>query len=121
MIYGAFDKFGFWIGNEEAGLFLLELFHAVFLAASFGVVLTYLPSRVGVPVELAAGLTLFVALVPVYGRLSMSVVKDLTFMPFYLLWLVVYIEYARRTIARCKIPVAFLLLVYLIVDTLHVN
>lgn len=107
LIYGAFDKFGFWIGNEEAGLFLLELFHAVFLAASFGVVLTYLPSRVGVPVELAAGLTLFVALVPVYGRLSMSVVKDLTFMPFYLLWLVMYIEYARRTIARCKIPVAF--------------
>lgn len=107
LIYGAFDKFGLWMGNEQLGLFLLSLFHALFLSFSFGVVLVYLSARVEVPVNLSIGLTVFVALVPVYGRLSMSVVKDLTFMPFYLLWLVMYIEYIRRTIGRIKVSSRF--------------
>ena len=107
LIYGAFDKFGLWMGNEQLGLFLLSLFHALFLSFSFGVVLVYLSARVEVPVNLSIGLTVFVALVPVYGRLSMSVVKDLTFMPFYLLWLVMYIEYIRRTIGKVKVSSRF--------------
>ena len=107
LIYGAFDKFGLWMDNEQLGLFLLSSFHALFLSFSFGVVLVYLSARVEVPVNLSIGLTVFVALVPVYGRLSMSVVKDLTFMPFYLLWLVMYIEYIRRTIGKVKVSSRF--------------
>lgn len=107
LIYGAFDKFGLWIGNEQLGLFSLGLFHVLLLTVSFAIVLTYLPARVGVPTNLSIVLTLFVALVPAYGRLSMSVVKDLTFIPFYLLWLVMYIEYIRRTIGKIKVSGRF--------------
>ena len=107
LIYGAFDRFGLWAGNEQLGLFLLSLFHALLLSFSFGIVLTYLTARVGVPFNLSIVLTLFVALVPAYGRLSMSVVKDLTFMPFYLLWLVMYIEYIRRIVGKIKISSRF--------------
>lgn len=107
LIYGAFDGFGLWMGNEQLGLFLLSLFHVLLLSFSFGVVLVYLPTHVGVPIKLSIGLTLFVALIPAYGRLSMSVVKDLTFMPFYLLWLVMYVEYVRRTIRKIKISGKF--------------
>lgn len=107
LIYGAFDKFGLWIGNEQLGLFSLGLFHVLLLTVSFAIVLTYLPARVGVPTNLSIMLTLFVALVPAYGRLSMSVVKDLTFIPFYLLWLVMYIEYIRRTIGKIKVSGRF--------------
>lgn len=107
LIYGAFDKFGLWMGNEQLGLFSLGLFHVLLLTVSFAIVLTYLPARVGVPTNLSIMLTLFVALVPAYGRLSMSVVKDLTFIPFYLLWLVMYIEYIRRTIGKIKVSGRF--------------
>ncbi len=107
LIYGAFDRFGLWVGNEQLGLFLLSSFHTLLLSLSFGVVLIYLTARVEVPINLSIVLTLFVALVPVYGRLSMSVVKDLTFMPFYLLWLVMYIEYIRRIAGKIKISGRF--------------
>lgn len=108
VIYGAFDAFGRSIGNVEVGLWLMVLAHAVLIAFALGCMLCHLGSRMAIaPHWCAAGLA-FYALMPAFGRLNAAVVKDLTCMPFLLLWLVAFMEYVRRIRARARIGAGFM-------------
>lgn len=114
LLYGAFDRLGFALGNEAYGLFILAVLQTMLCAAAVALLLCYLGGRLHVPARLCAiGLTWYCA-VPIFGRLSMSIVKDSTFMPFFLLWLTVYMEYVRRIRTNERIavwiPVALVIL-----------
>lgn len=108
LLYGWFDSFGVQIGNEALGLWLLAVLHMVLLAIAFGIMITYCSSRPGLSWKFGVVATLFCMLVPIYGRLAMSVVKDLTFLPFFITWSVMYVEYIRRVRMGNKLGFWFL-------------
>lgn len=112
LIYGAFDHLGLAIGNEALGLMLLSMLHAIAIAAALGVSISYLGGKLRLSWRLCFTITAIYALIPIFGRLSMSVVKDLTFMPFYLLWSVLYAEYIRRVQRKEHLGWRFLLAFY---------
>ena len=96
LIYGFFDKLGLAMGSEAWGLWLLALIQTMSMAFVFGVVFNYLCAVFKLSWKFGAFFTLFTALVPVYGRLTAVVVKDMTALPFFLLFVVLFIEYVRR-------------------------
>lgn len=112
LMYGAFDHLGLAVGNEALGLMLLAIVHVIAITAALGITISYLGGRLGVSWRLCLVITAGYALIPVFGRLSMSVVKDLTFMPFYLLWSVLYVEYIRRVQREERLGWRFLLAFY---------
>ena len=112
LIYGAFDKLGLWMGSEAWGLWLLALLQTVLCALAIGLTLNYLGGVMRLDWRFCAAATAFMALVPIYGRLMMSVVKDSTVMPFFLVLMVLVMEYIRRV--RAGIPLGPWLIVGLI-------
>lgn len=114
VVYGAFDALGLSIGNEAAGLWLLALVQAVALAVSFAILLVYLGARAGIGWQWCVCGTVFYGLVPIYGRLVMSVVKDMTFMPFYVIWSVMFVDYVRRLRSGERISPRFLIVFLLL-------
>ncbi len=107
LLYGAFDQWGVSIGNEALVMWLLAALHAVLLAVAFAITISYLCGTVGLSWKFGVFAVLFVGLIPIYGRLTMSVVKDTTFMPFFMVWSVMYVEYVRRVVAKRKIGAWF--------------
>lgn len=96
LIYGTFDKFGLMIGHEAVGLYLLALLQVVCTAGALSLLVCYMGAWHGVPWQVCSVGTVVYALVPCFGRLPMSVVKDSTFMPFFIAWLVLFVELLRR-------------------------
>lgn len=109
LIYGAFYSFGQGIGHVTFALWLMAFLHAVCIALSLGVMLNYLCSVMKISSHWCMMLLLFYGLVPVFGRLSVSVVKDLTCMPFFILWLTMFMEYVRRIKDSQHIRVPFMI------------
>ncbi|KAB8290098.1 DUF6020 family protein [Bifidobacterium avesanii] len=103
LIYGAFDQLGLWMGSEAWGLWLLAFLQTVLCALALGLVLNYLGGVMRLGWRFCAGATAFMALVPIYGRLMMSVVKDSTVMPFFLVLMVLVMEYIRRVRAGVRL------------------
>lgn len=100
VIYGGFDRLGLALGDEGIGLFALAVAQTLLCATALALLLCYAGGKLHVPWQVCtAGLGLY-ALVPIFGRLSMSIVKDSTFMPFFLAWLTIFMEYTRRIRAR---------------------
>ena len=104
LIYGAFDELGLALGSEAWGLWLLALLQTIATALVFGVVLNYLCAVMGVTWRYTAFFTLFIALVPFYGRTAAVIVKDMTAMPFFLLFVVLFMEYVRRIHIGDRLP-----------------
>ena len=96
LIYGAFDQLGLRMGSEAWGLWLLALLQTALCAMALGLAINYLGGVMRVPVRYCAAALTFMALVPIYGRLMMSVVKDSTVMPFFIVLMVLVMEYVRR-------------------------
>lgn len=109
VLYGSFDSFGRAIGNVPFVLWLLAFLHAVLIALALGVMLNYMAGVLRVPGGWCVAAMFFYALVPAFGRLSVTVVKDLTCMPFFILWIVMFVEYVRRIRASKRIGAWFLL------------
>lgn len=105
LLYGAFDKFGVSIGNEALGLRLLALLQAMLLAVAFSIMLGYMGGYLGLSWKWCMAALLFLTFNPVFGRLPATVVKDITAMPFIIVWSVLFIEYVRRIRARQKVGV----------------
>ncbi|EFA22926.1 DUF6020 family protein [Bifidobacterium gallicum] len=105
LIYGWFDQWGVSLGNEALGLWILAVVHVALIAVAFAILITYLCGSVGLSWKFGVFATLFAAFVPIYGRQAMSIVKDLTFLPFFMVWIVLFIEYIRRVLAQRKIGV----------------
>lgn len=96
LLYGFFDKLGLALGSEAWGLWILALLQGIFTALVFGVVFNYLCAILKLPWKFGLFFTAFTALVPAYGRLTAVIVKDMTALPFFLLFIVLFIEYIRR-------------------------
>ena len=92
------------LGSEAWGLWLLALLQTIATALVFGVVLNYLCAVMGVTWRYTAFFTLFIALVPFYGRTAAVIVKDMTAMPFFLLFVVLFMEYVRRIHIGDRLP-----------------
>ena len=103
LIYGAFDRFGLAIGSEAWGLWLLAFLQTTLCALALGLVINYLGGVMRMDWRFCAAATAFMALVPAYGRLMMSVVKDSTVMPFFLVLMVLVMEYIRRVRTGAKL------------------
>ncbi|RSX50443.1 DUF6020 family protein [Bifidobacterium callimiconis] len=96
VIYGFFDRLGLTMGSERWGLYLLAALQTLAIAAALAVVLTYLGGVLRVPWQYCTAALAFVGLTPLFGRTAMAIVKDTTSMPFFLLLMVLMIEYVRR-------------------------
>jgi hypothetical protein len=96
LIYGWFDHLGFMMGNEAYGLYVLAVLQCILCAGSLALLLCYAGGRLHVPWKLCLVGLGWYALVPIFGRLSMSVVKDSTFLPFFFVWVTIFMEYVRR-------------------------
>ncbi|NMN00833.1 hypothetical protein G1C96_1412 [Bifidobacterium sp. DSM 109958] len=96
LIYGAFDRFGLWIGSEAWGLWLLAFLQTALCALALGLAINYLGGVLRLPTRFCTAALAFMALTPIYGRLMMSVVKDSTVMPFFIVLMVLVMEYVRR-------------------------
>ncbi|PJM78635.1 hypothetical protein CUU80_08590 [Bifidobacterium scaligerum] len=110
LLYGFFDELGVSIGNEGLGLSLLALLQAVMLAMAFSVMLGYFGGHLGMSWKFCLAALLFLSLNPVFGRLPASVVKDITAMPFIIVWMVLFVEYMRRIRSNRKIGVGLVAL-----------
>ncbi|RSX53349.1 hypothetical protein D2E26_1391 [Bifidobacterium dolichotidis] len=100
LLFGAFDAWGVSIGNEGLGLWTLAFLQSIVLAIAFGIVISYLCGRAGMSWKFGVIATLFVGLTPIFGRHAMVIVKDMTFMPFFMVWCVLLVEYVRRATKR---------------------
>ncbi|OXN00151.1 DUF6020 family protein [Bifidobacterium vansinderenii] len=96
VIYGFFDQLGLTMGSERWGLYLLAVLQTLAIAAALAVTLTYLGGMMRVPWQYCTAALAFVGLTPCFGRTAMAIVKDTTSMPFFLLLMVLMIEYVRR-------------------------
>lgn len=96
VIYGFFDQLGLTMGSERWGLYLLAVLQTLAIAAALAVTLTYLGGVMRVPWQYCTAALAFVGLTPCFGRTAMAIVKDTTSMPFFLLLMVLMIEYVRR-------------------------
>ncbi|MCI2148724.1 MAG: DUF6020 family protein [Bifidobacterium crudilactis] len=121
LIYGWFDSIGLAIGNETFGIWLLSFAHSFALALALGTSLCYIGARLKINWKWCTTLTAFYALVPLFGRLSMTVVKDLTSLPFFIFWVVMFIEYVIRARSHRRIGpvfwIGFLLLAVMCMET----
>ena len=103
LIYGAFDRLGLWMGSEAWGLWMLAALQTILCALALGLVITYLAGVLRLPRGFCAVALAFMAFVPMYGRLMMSVVKDSTVMPAFLVLMVLVVEYVRRVRGGLKL------------------
>lgn len=99
VIYGFFDQLGLTMGSERWGLYLLAVLQTLAIAAALAVTLTYLGGVMRVPWQYCTAALAFVGLTPCFGRTATAIVKDTTSMPFFLLLMVLMIEYVRRVCA----------------------
>lgn len=97
VLYGLFDDLGRITGIEWLGLYLLSVLQTLFAAVALAVLLTYLCGRLGLSWRIgAAGLALY-SLTPIFGRQMMSLVKESTNLPWFILFCVALMEYIRRS------------------------
>lgn len=99
VIYGFFDQLGLAMGSERWGLYLLAVLQTLAIAAALAVVLTYLGGVMRVPWQYCTAALAFLGITPLFGRTAMAIVKDTTSMPFFLLLMVLMIEYVRQACA----------------------
>ena len=103
LIYGAFDQLGLWMGSEAWGLWMLAALQTALCALALGLVVNYLGGVLRLPRGFCTVALAFMAFVPMYGRLMMSVVKDSTAMPVFLVLMVLIVEYVRRVRGGLKL------------------
>jgi hypothetical protein len=96
VLYGWFDRLGLAMGNEGAGLYIFAVLQTVVCAGAVAMLVCYLGGRLGVDWRLCAAGAAWYSIVPVFGRLAMVIVKDATFIPLFLVWITVFMEYVRR-------------------------
>lgn len=107
LFYGWFDSFGLSLHNEAFGLWLLAFVHSVVISLALGVGLCYIGGKLHLSWRFCTIMLFFYGLVPMYGRLTMTVVKDLTSLPFFIFWFIMFIEYIRRIRLHKSIGPAF--------------
>ncbi|RSX50889.1 DUF6020 family protein [Bifidobacterium callimiconis] len=96
VIYGFFDHLGLYFGSEAWGLWLLAFLQVVLTSLAFAIIICYLGDVLRLSWRICFALLLFVSFNPIFPRLEMSIVKDSTAMPVFLILMLLIVEYIRR-------------------------
>lgn len=112
LLYGVFWSAGMAFGSQNVGLFALALLQCVVLALELAALVCYL-DKLGIswPVRFAA--LIFFAWFPFFGRYASTVLKDVTYLTFFVPWLLMWFEafYTRgQALVRVPFLLAFVLL-----------
>lgn len=94
LLYGWFWQIGYSFGSQEAGIFLFTVLQSAVLASCLGASVCYL-ERLRVPYPLRVAACVFCALFPFIPQYSATVLKDSTYLMFFLPWLILWMETAR--------------------------
>lgn len=114
VIYGFFDSFGTnLLGSEAWGLWILAVLQTVGVAAAFAIIINYFTGVLKLDWKFGVLFLLFICFTPIFARTAMVVVKDATALPFFLLFMLLIVEYVRRL--RQDLPVKIWLVIALIV------
>lgn len=108
IIYTSFDKLGLYLGNENYGLWLLAIVTTITITFTLSLLICYCGSRMSVSWRICFILTVFCCVMPVYGRFMTAVMKDVTFLPFFILWTVLFLEYVKRIRNEVRLTPLFL-------------
>lgn len=100
LLYGFVDDIGRAIGNEVLAFAALTWIQTACCALALAALVCWIASRTAIT-DVQLALILFVcALVPVFPLNMAIVMKDATWMPFFICWLVAFCELVRRVIDR---------------------
>lgn len=95
-IYGAFDLLGMRLGNEELGLVIYIYLWSFFCVTALVTSICWAKLRSTLP-KWGIGLALiFVSFVPCFSSYMSIIMKDTTWIPFYVFWLTMYFELAYQ-------------------------
>lgn len=112
LLYGAFWSIGNALGHQNWGLFLLVLVQSVVLAIEIASMVAY-AQRLGAPRIVRFVALGFFALFPIVPHYAATVLKDVTYVCFFIPWLMLWFEAFRTQGAALKRP-AFLLAFFLL-------
>lgn len=92
LVYWAFYALGQALGRDTFGIALLAVVQCILLALSLGLLCCYMVSRLRLVWQAGCGCLAFFALMPCFGNIGMSIIKDTTSMPWFIVWVVLYLE-----------------------------
>lgn len=103
LIYTAFYKLGLLFSNETLGITILCYLTAIFTAFTFSTSCCWLYSHKA-PFSLCIGAYLFWCLNPIISMTTQGLVKDMTSMPFFILWLLLFLDCALSNGSQINKP-----------------
>ena len=112
LLYGWFWQIGAAVGNQNAGIFLFVIVQGIVLALGLGASVCYL-ARLGVPYPLRVAALVFCAVFPFIPLFAATVLKDSTYLMFFIPWFLLWLEAVRTRGAlfgNMRLLVAFFLL-----------
>ena len=112
LLYGLFWQMGDALGSQNAGLFALVMVQSIVLAVEMGALVCYL-ARINVPYPLRMLSLVFVAVFPFFGHYAATILKDTTYLTFFIPWMLMWVELARthgRALDKPWFVIAFMLL-----------
>lgn len=99
-LYGFFYDVGVHFGSAMAGMRLLVILQALVAAFSLVMALTWIRRRTRLP-DLSVFLLLcFVAFMPAFPMHMVQILKDMTWVPFFLLWMIAFFEIVYRCLCE---------------------
>lgn len=105
LLYGAFLKIGDGLFHSEViGLFLLMLVQSYVCALALSCVVCWIAERTAAGRFLLSGILLLICFVPSFSSYMTQIIKDSTWLPLYLFWIVCFAEYAYRILNDKPLP-----------------
>lgn len=95
-LYGFFDRIGLALGNEIIGFVILTQLQALFAACVLSLALVWVKSRTSLPDCIILALTVGIAFIPAFPMTMSTILKDSTWAPIFLLWMILFFEVAYR-------------------------
>ena len=95
-LYVLFDKLGLWLGNEIVGFQILIILQSFVAAFAIVISLVWVRRRTNLTDSCVSACWCFAAALPIFPMNMSIVVKDVTWVPIFLLWLVAFFELVYR-------------------------
>lgn len=109
IIYGAFDFFGRLFNSELFGLRLYTWVWAFFASVSLSAEILWVKSRFKLPTSVLFICVALISFIPACSSYMTILMKDSTWIPFYVLWMVAFEELCYRVYLNKKIGWKFVL------------
>ena len=95
-LYGFFDEIGLWLGHEIVGFCILIVLQSIATAFALVVSFIWLRNRTNLPDSCVCICWCLAAFLPAFPMYMSTIVKDSTWIPLFLLWLVAFFEALYR-------------------------